>query len=104
MLSGAGLQLFEYVDKRTESSVGPLPEGTSEKERNERHSGEKNHQTRKRRKRQDGGQTEDPNGERETQQEHHSARKRGQVNGEFNNRYFCVEKSLKSSTPIRKPA
>lgn len=45
--------------------------------------GLKTSQTPKTARRQDGGQTEDPNGQRETQQEHYFARKRGQDNGEF---------------------
>lgn len=41
-----------------------------------------------------GGQTEDPHGERETQQKHHSARQRGEDDGEFNNDACFLEKSL----------
>ena len=88
---GAGRQVFEYVDKLEVLPVHPRPEEAPERPKqspknNRRPSKNRPKQKKKRpKRRQDGRQTEDPHGERETQQEHHSARKCGQVNGEFSN-------------------
>lgn len=98
-IRGAGFHLFEYVDKSRESSVSP----SSQKHHREKKVStnklqvQKKVETRRQRRNQDGGQTEDPHGERETQQEHHSARERGQVNGEFDNSSVLRGKVIEAS-------
>lgn len=76
---------FEYVDKFEDLPVRPPAEEPAPESPNSPDFTELNGAKAEKR-RQYGGQTEDPHGEREAQQEHHSARKRGQDNGEFNTR------------------
>lgn len=99
---GAGLQLFEYVDNRRRFSFGPSAEEPSERgAQSPEPTGKEpeNFVKSSRVGREDGGQTEDPHGERETQQEHHSAGERGQVIGEFDNSDSCASKTVRWTKP-----
>lgn len=99
---GAGLQLFEYVDNRRRFSFGPSAEEPPERgAESPEPSGKEpeNFVKSSRTGREDGGQTEDPHGERETQQEHHSAGERGQVIGELNNSDSSASKTVRWTKP-----
>lgn len=99
---GAGLQLFEYVDKRLRFSFGPSAEEPAERgAESPEPAGKEAEKFVKscRVWREDGGQTEDPHGEREAQQEHHSAGERGQVIGEFNNRDSSASETVRWTKP-----
>lgn len=78
------LGLFEYVDKTGALSVAPSAQAQDRAPDRGKKIPESNRKLRILQviRKEDGGQTEDPHGEREAQQEHHSAGERGQVDGE----------------------